>query len=143
MKALLASVTLTVFCFAAGHAAAAACPDRVPAAINSAAPGSLECQKMICTEGGKYVKAKMKAMSKCLLKEPTGSCPDATAQRKIDRARTKAALKIAGGCGDDAAQAGLSSSYGTLADDAVISASSGIKPSRRRSCAWSTARSTP
>ncbi len=101
--------------------AVVSCPDRAPTAISSVAGASQDCQEAITKEGGKFLKKQMKALSKCIQKEDAGVCPTATATEKIENAANDAAGKIAAACGADAAQDGLSSSYGDLTDDAVIS----------------------
>jgi parallel beta-helix repeat protein len=101
--------------------AAVTCDDRTPAAITTVAAGSRKCQETIAKEGGKFLRAKMKAMTKCRLTQPAGSCPSAKDTEKIQKTANKAAEKIAGACGSDAAQAGLTSSYASETDDAVIS----------------------
>ncbi len=101
--------------------AAVSCPARTPAAITLAADGSQKCQATIAKEGTKFLKAKLKILAKCKLKNPAGSCPTVADQGKIQAAANKAAGKIGSACGDDAVQAGLSSSYANETDDNVIS----------------------
>jgi parallel beta-helix repeat protein len=96
------------------------CPARTPASILSVAPNSWKCQKTIAKAGEKFAKAKMKALSSCLLKNPAGTCPDTKALDKINGAVAKAEEKIADECGSDSVQAGLQTSYKNLADDSVI-----------------------
>ncbi len=96
------------------------CPDLTPAAIQGAAAGGLDCQKAIAKEGAKFLAAKTKALSKCLLKEAPGTCPTADDVAKVEEAAQKAQTAISKKCADDAAQAGLVSSYGALTDDTVI-----------------------
>ncbi len=101
--------------------AAVSCPDRMPAAIMPVAATGRACQETIARESAKFLKAKMAKLSKCLLKASLGECPSAKDAAKLDQAAMKAAAKIAAACGDDAAQAGLSSSYASETDDAIIS----------------------
>jgi parallel beta-helix repeat protein len=113
--------------FAAALAASAsagnggpACPDRTPLPIAAPGDAGAACQKAIAKEGAKFLKTKTSALSKCLLKQPTGACPTAADVAKVEQAAQKAAAGIAKKCGDDAAQAALASSYSGLADDAAI-----------------------
>ena len=57
--------------------AAAVCADRVPASIAAPATdkATLKCQKAIAKEGEKFLNAKTKALSGCLLKEAPASAP--------------------------------------------------------------------
>ena len=70
--------------------AAVMCEARTPAAILSVAPNSWKCQKTIAKQGEKFAKAKMKALSGCLLKNSTSDCPDLKAADKIAGAVAKA-----------------------------------------------------
>jgi parallel beta-helix repeat protein len=102
--------------------AAVMCPGRSPAAITSAAPESVGCQKTIAKQGEKFLKTKMKALSQCLVAQGTPkTCPDADGMAKIQNTVNGAAAKIAKKCAADAAQNGLSSSYAALTDDTAIS----------------------
>ncbi|HEY8514767.1 MAG TPA: parallel beta-helix domain-containing protein [Candidatus Binatia bacterium] len=103
-------------------ALAAVCTDRTPAPITSVAPTARKCQETIASEGAKFLRAKLKTLSACRVnkKVPTGSCPTAKDVEKIEKAAAQATAKIAKACGDDAAQAGLTSSYATLTDPAPI-----------------------
>jgi parallel beta-helix repeat protein len=105
----------------AGNGAPPTCADRAPAAISAPTDAGLKCQQAIAKNGAKFLKTKTAALSKCLLRSAPGSCPTAADTAKIEGAAVKAAEKIAKACGDDAAQAGLASSYKDLADDAVVS----------------------
>ncbi|MFQ5514710.1 MAG: parallel beta-helix domain-containing protein [Myxococcota bacterium] len=98
----------------------AVCPDRTPTPISAAAAASLKCQKAIAKRGAKFLKAKVKALSKCRLKRPAGACPDPGTTLKIQEAAMKAGAKIAKLCADDATQAGLASSYASLTREEVI-----------------------
>jgi parallel beta-helix repeat protein len=104
-------------------ASAATCADRTPAAITTVAPVALKCQEKIASEGAKFLKAKLKALAGCRAskKNPTGSCPTAKDVEKIEKAAATATASIAKACGDDAAQAGLTSSYASLTDPGPIS----------------------
>jgi len=104
-------------------AQAVVCADRTPAAITTVAPAALKCQEKIALEGAKFLKAKMKALSACRVnkKVATGGCPTAKDTDKIEKAAATAAANIAKACGDDPAQAGLTSSYASLTDPAPIS----------------------
>ncbi len=104
-------------------AQAVTCEDRTPVAITTVAPAALKCQEKIALEGAKFLKAKLKALAGCRVnaKVATGDCPTAKDVEKIEKAAATAALNIAKACGDDAAQAGLTSSYASLTDDAPIS----------------------
>jgi parallel beta-helix repeat protein len=102
--------------------AVVSCPDRVPLAIVAAGTDAVGCQRTIAKEGQKFVKTKMKALGKCLFKEPVGSClATGDADQKVRDAALKAAEKIAKACGDDAVQGALTSSYAALTEDGVIS----------------------
>ncbi|MBY0278233.1 hypothetical protein K2Z84_23140 [Candidatus Binatia bacterium] len=120
MRRLLVSALAVLVIPGAAHALT--CADRTPAAITTVAPAALKCQAAIASEGAKFLKAKMKTLAGCRanLKVPTGGCPTAKDTEKIEKAATKAADAIAKACGDDAAQAGLTSSYAGLTDDAPI-----------------------
>jgi parallel beta-helix repeat protein len=120
MRAIVVSSAAAVLLLPAVSLAAQSCPDRTPAAITGVAPAALKCQKTIANVAGKYVKAKLKAHSKCRLKEPAGSCPTAAATLAAEKAAVKAAEKIAKDCAADTAQAGLTSSYGALTDHEPI-----------------------
>ena len=122
MRSLLVSALAVAVMPGAAHAALT-CANRTPAPITSVAPAALKCQEKIASEGAKFLKAKMKTLAGCRAnaKVPTGSCPTAKDTEKIEAAATKAAAAIAKACGDDAAQAGLTSSYAGLVDDAPIS----------------------
>jgi parallel beta-helix repeat protein len=98
-----------------------ACPDRAPAAITVPTEAGEKCQQAIAKEGAKFLKTKTGALAKCLLKSPAGTCPTAADTEKVESAALKASEKIAKACGEDAAQAGLTSSYAALTDDATIS----------------------
>ncbi len=121
MKALVALGALGALLIPTVSMAAQACSDRAPSAITAVDPDSLKCQKTIAKELGKYAKTKMKELSKCRLKEPTGTCPTAKATEKMEKAALKTKEKITKACGVDSVQAGLSSSYGGSADDTLIS----------------------
>jgi len=97
------------------------CADRTPSAITLAAADSRKCQDTIAKAGAKFLKAQMKTLSKCQLKQPAGSCPTTDDTDKINKAADKAASSINKVCGTDSVQAGLSSSYAAGTDDAVIS----------------------
>jgi parallel beta-helix repeat protein len=114
--ALSALVTLPVV---AG--AAISCPDRAPAAVTAPPLASAKCQEAIAKAGGKFLKTKLKELAKCKLAGPAGACPSAAATLKIQTAATKGAQSIAKACLTDAVQDGLTSSYGDLTDDNVIS----------------------
>jgi parallel beta-helix repeat protein len=100
---------------------APACPDRAPDPITAPTAAGEKCQQAIAKEGAKFLKSKTSTLSKCLLKSAPGTCPTAADTAKIEQAAQKSTDKIAKACGDDAAQAGLSTSYNTLTDDAAIS----------------------
>jgi parallel beta-helix repeat protein len=102
-------------------AGAATCPDLAPGPITAAAAASIKCQDAIAKAGAKYIGAKLKTLAKCRLSQPAGTCPTAADVAKIDKAAASAVAGIAKACGTDAAQAGLSSSYGGGTDDGVIS----------------------
>jgi parallel beta-helix repeat protein len=97
-----------------------ACPDRAPDPITAPAEAGEKCQTAIAKEGAKFLKAKTSALSKCLLKSAPGTCPTAADTAKIESAALKAEDKIAKACGDDAAQAALSTSYRTLTSEEAI-----------------------
>ncbi|MEW6268008.1 MAG: parallel beta-helix domain-containing protein [Thermodesulfobacteriota bacterium] len=105
-----------------GAALAAVCEDRTPPAITTVAAASLKCQEKIALEGGKFLRAKLKALSACKVnkKIAAGGCPTAKDVEKIEKAAATAAANIAKACDDDAAQAGLASSYASLTDPAPI-----------------------
>ncbi len=100
--------------------AAVTCTARTPAAITLPAAGSQKCQDTIAKEGGKFLKAKLKILSKCNMAGPAGSCPTAADTTAIETAANKGAAKIAKACDDDAVQAGLSSSYSDESDANII-----------------------
>ena len=104
-------------------AQAVVCEDRTPAAITTVAPAALKCQEKIALEGAKFLKAKMRALAGCRVnkKVASGGCPTAKDVEKIEKAAATATANIAKACGDDAAQAGLTSTYASLTDDAPIS----------------------
>jgi len=116
--ALMALATLAVPHVAG---AAATCDDRTPAAITIATSAGRKCQDAIAKAGAKFLGTQLKTLSKCKAKQPAGSCPLATDTAKIEKAAAKAQLSITKQCGDDTAQAGLTSSYASGTDDAVIS----------------------
>jgi parallel beta-helix repeat protein len=97
------------------------CPDRVPAPITSVAAGARKCQEAIAKEAATFLKLQMTQLANCRLKQPAGTCPTSKETEKIEKAAIKATDKIAKACGDDAAQSGLTSSYASGTDDAVIS----------------------
>jgi parallel beta-helix repeat protein len=121
MRKLLSAIVVASFVVASAAQAVVSCPERSPAGVFAVAADSLKCQDAIAKEGAKYIAAKLKALSKCKLKAPTGTCPDTKTTEKIDKARNKTVAKITKACGADAAQAGLSSSYASLTDDTVLS----------------------
>ena len=120
MRILLASALAALVLPQAAYAVT--CADRTPAAITTVAPAALKCQEKIASEGAKFLKAKMKALAGCRAnkKNPTGSCPTAKDVEKVEKAAATATANIAKACGDDAAQAGLASSYASLTDPAPI-----------------------
>jgi parallel beta-helix repeat protein len=116
-------VSVVLLCLVPRLAAAAVaqgCAERTPRAITAPSSAGLDCQRAIAKEGAKFVKAKTSALSKCLLKSAAGACPDTQTTTKVEQAAQKAAEKIANACADDAAQAGLGSSYAALTDEAQI-----------------------
>lgn len=115
---------LAALCALPSLAAAATCPDRAPAPITSATAAGLDCQEAIAKAGAKYLKAKLKTLSKCQANSEPGECPTAADTAKIEKAAAKAVLAINKACGADTAQAGLASSYAGLTDDGVIAACS-------------------
>jgi parallel beta-helix repeat protein len=121
MRVRVALGALAALLIPSASFAAQACPDRTPASITTVAEASLKCQKTIAKVGSKFAKAKFKELSKCRLKEPTGSCPTAKNVEKIEKAAVKGQDKINKDCGLDSVQAGLTSSYKNETDDAVIS----------------------
>jgi parallel beta-helix repeat protein len=114
-------IALAALAFVPVHARAASCPDLTPAPITSVSAGSLKCQDAVAKAGGKFMKTKLKTLAKCKLKFPAGTCPSADDTLKIQTAASKAALSISKACATDAAQDGLTSSYGDGTDDTVIS----------------------
>ncbi|MDX2169962.1 MAG: parallel beta-helix domain-containing protein [Deltaproteobacteria bacterium] len=100
--------------------AAVTCSARTPAAITLPAAGSQKCQDTIAKEGAKFLKAKLKILSKCNASSAGGVCPLAADTTAIEAAATKSADKIAKACGDDAVQAGLSTTYNAGSDETVI-----------------------
>jgi len=121
MKALVALGALGALLIPTVSMAVQACPDRAPNAITSVAPDSVKCQKTMAKELSKYAKTKMKELSKCRLKEPSGTCPTAKVTEKNEKAALKTKEKITKACGADSVQAGLTSSYAGSADDTLIS----------------------
>ncbi len=119
MKAL--SLCIVFALFAPAAASAAVCLDRAPAAITSVPDVSRKCQETMAKEGNKFMKKKLTTLDKCRIKEPAGTCPTAKDEDKIRKAVLKAAEKITKECGDDAAQAGLTSAYASYTDDTIIS----------------------
>jgi parallel beta-helix repeat protein len=103
-------------------ALAAVCEDRAAAPITTVPTPALKCQEKIALEGAKFLRAKMKTLSACKVnkKVAAGGCPTAKDLEKIEKAAATAAANIAKACGDDAAQAGLGSSYASLTDPAPI-----------------------
>jgi parallel beta-helix repeat protein len=101
--------------------AAVTCSDRTAAAITSVAAESRACQEAIAKESAKFLKTKMKTLAKCRTKQDAGACPTTGDTDKIHEAAVKATEGIAAACGDDAAQAGLTSSYAGGTTDAAIS----------------------
>jgi parallel beta-helix repeat protein len=99
---------------------AVSCPDRLPLAIAAPAADSVKCQTTIAKSALKFAKIKLKTSGKCLAKQEIGLCPDAKGTDKITATAMKLAEKIAKDCAADSVQAGLTSSYAALADDAVI-----------------------
>lgn len=97
------------------------CPDRAPDPIIAPTAAGEKCQQAIAKEGAKFLKSKTSTLSKCLLKSAPGSCPAAADTAKIEQAAIKATEKITKACGDDAAQAGLASSYQAETDEVMIS----------------------
>lgn len=121
MRSLLVSALAALLVPQAAYAVT--CADRTPATITKVAPAALKCQEKIASEGAKFLKAKMKALADCRAnkKNPAGSCPTSKDVDKIQKAVAKATANIAKACGDDAAQAGLTSSYASLTDPEPIS----------------------
>ncbi|MGH7790659.1 MAG: right-handed parallel beta-helix repeat-containing protein [Candidatus Binatia bacterium] len=113
-------VALATLILSAGAHAAVTCSPRTPAAIAAPAAAGQECQDAIAKAGLKYIKYRLNQLAKCKLEAPVSSCPNAEFQIKLDKARIKAERAINKACGADTAQAGLSSSYSALTDDAVI-----------------------
>src|SRR4051812_29010218 len=100
--------------------AAYTCPDASPAAITAPAAGGRKCQAAIAREATKYLATKVKVLSACKLASAAGTCPAAADVDALQKAATTAQQKIAKSCDDDAAQAGLGSSYKAGTDAAVI-----------------------
>jgi parallel beta-helix repeat protein len=121
MTKRLALIALSAIAVPHVAGAAPTCADRTPAPITAAAPAGRKCQDAIAKAGAKFLGSKIKTLAKCKAKQPAGACPLATDTLKIEKAAAGAATMIAKACGDDAAQAGLTSSYGAGTDDAVIS----------------------
>ena len=121
MKKMLTMLALAVISAPATVFAVASCPDKSAAPITTVGEAGLKCQETIAKEGVKYIKAKLKIASKCKLKNPAGACPTADDVAKLDKAAANGGKKIASACGTDTAQAALTSSYGSLTNDAVIS----------------------
>ena len=117
----LALIALTALAIPQMAGAAPTCDDRTPGAITVAPSGSRKCQDAIAKAGAKFLGTQMKTLSKCQAKQPAGACPLATDTAKIEKAAAKAQTSIAKQCADDAAQAGLTSSYGSGTDDGAIS----------------------
>jgi parallel beta-helix repeat protein len=112
-------VCVAALALAPAAQAVVTCSGRTPAAITLGAADSQSCQDTIAKAGRKFLKTKLKVLGKCKL-GGSADCPTADDQAKINGAITKAVEKIAAACADDAAQAGLSSSYADETDDAVI-----------------------
>ena len=74
--------------------AAAVCADRAPASIAAPATdkATLKCQKAIAKEGEKFLNAKTKTLSGCLLKKAPGVCPGVKETQKIEKAALKATV---------------------------------------------------
>jgi parallel beta-helix repeat protein len=122
MRSGLTLIALSALVSLPIHAGAATtCSDASPKPITSVPATSLKCQEAIAKAGGKFMKTKLKALAKCKLKFPASSCPSAADTLKIETTATKAALTISKACALDAAQDGLTSSYGDGTDDTVIS----------------------
>jgi hypothetical protein len=120
MRSGLTLIALSAIVILPFGASAQTCPDRTPAAITAPPIGSAKCQEAIAKAGSKFVKTKLKALAKCKLKSPAGTCPTAADTLKIETAATKSAQKIAKDCLDDAVQGGLTSTYGDGTDENVI-----------------------
>src|SRR5262245_35739858 len=121
MSRTLALIALAALAVPQVAGAVATCDDRTPAAITIASSAGRKCQDAIAKAGAKFLGIQMKTLSKCKAKQPAGACPLATDTAKIEKAAAKAQLSITKQCGDDAAQAGLTSSYGSGTDDTAIS----------------------
>ena len=114
--ALSALVTLPV---AAG--AAVPCLDRTPAVITAPPLASAKCQEAIAKAGGKFMKAKVKTLAKCKLKNPAGTCPLPEEKAKIELAATKSAPVHQQGVPGRRRPGRPYLVYGDLTDDALIS----------------------
>ena len=120
MRVLAGSVLAVTLLVPALGWAAISCPDRMPGAVTAPGAVSAKCQATIAKMGLGFAKAKLKALGKCLAAQVPGVCPDTKVTDKLDKTALAAAAKIAAACGSDPAQAGLTSSYAALTDDAVI-----------------------
>jgi parallel beta-helix repeat protein len=121
MRSGLTLIALSALVILPVGAGAAPCPDRTPAAVTAPPLASAKCQDAVAKAGGKFMKTKLKTLAKCKLKNPAGSCPTADDKLKIETAATKGAQSITKSCLDDTVQDGLTSTYGDLTDDTVIS----------------------
>jgi parallel beta-helix repeat protein len=120
MKAPLFAIATALALVPSVALAAVSCPDRAPAAVTAPPEGSVKCQTTIDKAATGFFKAKMKTMGKCLSAQIPGLCPGTEETQKILAAAQKAADKIAGDCGDDTVQGGLTTSYAGITDPQVI-----------------------
>jgi parallel beta-helix repeat protein len=121
MRSGLTLIALSALVISPIGAGAQSCPDRTPAAITAPSADSAKCQDAIAKAGGKFTKTKLKELAKCKLKNPAGACPTADVKAKIELAATKVSQSIGKACILDSVQDGLTSSYGDLIDENVIS----------------------
>jgi parallel beta-helix repeat protein len=115
---------IVALCAVPSLATAATCPDRTPATITHASSGSLACQEAIARAGARFLKFRIKTLSRCLRSGAPGTCPTANDTVRIEKVAAKAAAAIATACASDSVQAGLGSSYAGETDDGIISSCS-------------------